>query len=98
MSPELRSHPAERRAHPRRPAAGPVSLRPEGLMSEPLEGQLVDVAQSGFRVRHNCPSLAAGQVVEFRFKSLRGRARVMWTRILHGRVESGFFILPPERA
>jgi hypothetical protein len=96
MSPEPGSHPVERRAHPRRPASGDVSLRPEGLMSEPLHGRLVDVAQSGFRARHDCQGLVAGQIVEFRFKALQGRARVMWTRILHGHVESGFFILPRE--
>ncbi|HEY3444628.1 MAG TPA: hypothetical protein VGK29_28010 [Paludibaculum sp.] len=42
--------------------------------------------------------LLTGQDVEFEHSAARGRARVMWTRILGSNVESGFLILSkPER-
>jgi hypothetical protein len=55
---------------------------------------MVDVNSSGFRARHSFQSLVSGSTVEFAYGSLQGRARVVWTRILSGQVESGFLILP----
>ena len=83
----------ERRAEPRRPARGPVLLRTGGSTPAPVWGRLVDIAQSGFRARHSARHLEAGQEVEFEISGLRGRARVVWTRIAGQRVESGFLIL-----
>jgi len=84
---------AERRKETRRPAAGVVRLRPDGLMSQLTEGRLLDVSPSGFRARHRCQALTAGQLVEFEFRRTNGRARVMWTQIRGKVVESGFYIL-----
>jgi hypothetical protein len=65
-------------------------------MSTAIEGQLLDIAQSGFRARHECHTLFSGQVVEFQHARAQGRARVVWTRIVGDRIESGFFILPAD--
>ena len=55
-------------------------------------GQLVDVSASGFRMAHECAALTAGQYVEFAHVEAKGRARVVWTRILDDAVESGFVL------
>jgi hypothetical protein len=94
MPPERHSNASDRRAEPRRPADGAVMLRPEGLMSAPVPGRLVDVAGAGFRARHSAKALVSGQIVEFEFEGAEGHARVVWTRILGESVESGFLILP----
>ena len=88
----------ERRAEPRLPANGAVSLSLNGSVLGAVPGHLVDLARSGFRAEHRSPSLLPGHIVEFRFGGVSGRARVIWTRILGERVESGFMILPEEGA
>ena len=84
---------SEKRREARRPAAGTVRLRYTN--PEPLEvqGRLIDVSSSGFRMTHHHTSLAAGQVVEFAHREAGGKARVMWNRILEDRVETGFFVI-----
>jgi hypothetical protein len=57
-----------------------------------VQGKLVDVSDNGFRMAHDCAALTAGQFVEFSHVEARGRARVVWTRILSGAVESGFLV------
>lgn len=82
----------ERRSERRQAAAG------DGWL-EPLEGgaredfRLVDVSPGGFRGRHRCPALAAGQKVRFCHGHAKGVAVVMWNRVLGGEVESGFLIV-----
>ena len=89
----------EQRREPRNAAAGEVrfsfnELGP-GLGTREVKGRLMDVSASGFRAQHDCSALTAGQVVQFRFvPRTRGEARVVWTRILDGCVETGFLILP----
>ena len=41
---------------------------------------------------HDCAALTAGQFVEFSHVEAKGRARVVWTRILAEAVESGFVL------
>ena len=90
---EKHSMGSDRRTAPRHAAEGEVNLRPDGLMSTAVRGQMLDVASSGFRARHDSPALMSGQIVEFAFNGAEGRARVVWTRISGGHVESGFLIL-----
>ena len=52
-----------------------------------------DVSAGGFRMVHDCRSIDAGQVVEFSHLEAAGRARVVWSRILDQRVESGFVVM-----
>jgi hypothetical protein len=62
--------------------------------SKEIRGKLLDRSTSGFRAEHDCPGLTSGQVVRFRITaSSHGTARVVWTRILGERVETGFLIL-----
>jgi hypothetical protein len=79
----------EQRREPRRPASGAVRvMTPRG----PVNGRLVDVSYSGFRMSHQGATLETGQVLEFRHGGAAGRARVIWNRIVQGRTETGFFI------
>ena len=83
----------EKRREQRREASGAVRIRFADPGPQSIEGRLMDVSASGFRMAHEFPSLAAGQLVEFAHIEARGRARVMWNRILDGRVETGFLII-----
>jgi hypothetical protein len=86
----------ERRAETRRAANGEVTLWLNGSALATVSGHLVDVAKSGFRAQHHSPALRPGHIVEFNLAGVNGRAQVVWTRILAGRVESGFLILGPD--
>jgi hypothetical protein len=83
----------EKRREERREASGQV--RVTFTDPEPLEidGTLMDVSANGFRMAHDCASLRSGQVVEFAHPEAKGRARVMWNRIMGGGVESGFLVV-----
>jgi hypothetical protein len=83
---------AEKRREARHRGQGSVLVRSENLGSRDIPGKLVDVSASGFRMAHHCAALTAGQYVEFAHLEAKGRARVVWTRILAERVESGFVI------
>ena len=85
---------AERRNEPRWPAAGEVRLRQDGVLTAPFVGRLMDLADTGFRARHNRLNIASGQVVAFEFAETCGVARAVWTRIVDGEAETGFRILP----
>ena len=82
----------EKRREARRSGSGTV--RVTFTDPEPLEidGRLMDISISGFRMAHDCASLQSGQVVEFAHIEATGRARVMWNRILAGGVETGFLV------
>jgi len=88
----------EQRREPRQSGAGDVLFLLAGSEGSPgrteVRGQLLDRSPSGFRAEHGFPGLTCGQIVEFRINgSARSRARVVWTRIMGARVETGFFIL-----
>jgi hypothetical protein len=89
---------AEKRREQRRQASGVVrvwqndsQLAPNG--SKQIEGRLIDISPSGFRMAHRDLSLEAGQVVEFSHGEAMGTARVMWNRIMDRTVETGFFVV-----
>lgn len=88
---------ADRRTEPRIAATGDVSLRESGILNAPFPGQLVDIAEHGFRARHKRLTLTCGQIVHFEFEDRSGEACAMWTRITGSEAESGFRILPEER-
>jgi len=82
----------EKRRETRRSATG--NVRVKFTDPEPLEidGKLMDVSVSGFRMSHAGASLHSGQVVEFAHIEATGRARVMWNRIQPDSVETGFLV------
>jgi hypothetical protein len=83
---------AEQRRETRRQGQGSVLVRPESPGLRDIQGRLVDVSASGFRMAHDCSALTAGQYVGFAHVEAKGRARVVWTRILDDTVESGFLV------
>jgi hypothetical protein len=89
----------EQRREPRRAAEGDLHLvlgdAGASFGSREVRGKLLDRSASGFRAQHDCPGLTCGQIVQFRLSaSSKGQARVVWTRLLGNRVETGFLILP----
>ncbi|MBZ5586405.1 MAG: hypothetical protein LAQ30_30300 [Acidobacteriia bacterium] len=85
--------PAERRAESRSRASGRICLRSPDLAARVICGELRDVSPHGFRAAHDCPGLASGQIVWLEQDGAARRARVVWTRIAAGLVESGFCYL-----
>lgn len=81
----------ERRREPRQPASGEVRLLTP--FHGEIVGMLADVSARGLRVVHAEPSLATGDEIQFRHAAAAGKARVVWTRILPGRIETGLVIL-----
>ena len=80
----------EQRKEPRRTAKGKVTVQ---TGRAEIQGQLVDVSDSGFRMAHDNASLEPGQVLQFAHREASGQARVIWNRIMSGRVETGFLIV-----
>jgi hypothetical protein len=83
----------EKRREARRIATGQVRVKftdPEPLE---IDGKLMDVSDSGFRMSHDCTALRSGQLVHFAHTEAQGRAQVIWTRILAEGVETGFLVV-----
>ena len=83
----------EKRREPRRPAHGSVVVQVPGPRPGEIQGRLMDVSASGFRMVYRTGSLEAGQVVEFHYEGASGQARVIWNRIDGASVQTGFLIL-----
>ena len=83
----------EKRREDRKPARGKIWFALEGAGSSEFSGRLRDSSKSGFRATHSNAALSTGQRVLFRHSRGKGRALVMWNRILAPEVESGFLII-----
>jgi hypothetical protein len=83
----------EKRRESRRQVDGLVRVEFSNPRPVNIEGRLMDISASGFRIAHSCKSLATGQVVLFSHSEATGRARVMWNRILDAKVETGFLVI-----
>jgi hypothetical protein len=86
----------DQRREQRRQATGVVHVRCLDHQKVEIEGRLIDISPSGFRMLHACVALAAGQLVEFSHPEAAGRARVMWNRVLAERVETGFLVVAAD--
>lgn len=84
---------AERRSEARRRSGEGVLLRVGGLLPREVAGRLVDISSGGFRAVHADRDLAVGDRVGFSHPEQRGEAVVVWIRITHGSIDSGFRIL-----
>jgi hypothetical protein len=80
------------RREPRRPARGLVVVR-FGQPEREVQGRLVDISASGFRIAHDCRTLETGQTVEFSHPEAHGKARVVWNRIAISGVETGLVLV-----
>lgn len=87
-------HSEERRRNPRREARGVIVLKilRSDLCAAPIRAFLKDLSASGFRASHTSKELCSGQEVAFCHDAAEGLARVVWTRIVGQKVESGFLI------
>lgn len=56
-------------------------------------GEMVDVSAGGFRVCHDDPDLRPGTEIRFEHLFFVGRAKVVWTDRLAGRLHSGLQVL-----
>jgi len=82
----------QKRSEERTVCAGEVCLSLDGPPPLETRGQLVDVSSHGFRAIHHKP-LLSGTEVRFQHKLFVGRARVVWTRTILEKSESGFQVL-----
>ncbi len=87
----------ERRAAPRSPATGSITLCYFDPAAVVAPATLVDVSEAGFRAAHDRPDLSPGTTVRFRMGEVSGEARVAWTRQQDGGVQSGFSVLSSGR-
>jgi hypothetical protein len=85
----------EHRREARRTASGPIVVRFGQEQAFEIQGHLLDVSPSGFRMLHQCTTLETGQMVEFSHPEASGTARVVWNRIVDRMVETGFFVVQP---
>jgi hypothetical protein len=85
----------DQRKEQRRPAEGVIRVWFANPEPFEIQGQLLDVSASGFRMAHECSTLQAGQMVEFAREKAAGRARVIWNRIANAHVETGFLLVTP---
>lgn len=83
----------DRRCEPRFPVSGVVELTVVDLAPRRFTANLLDRSRHGFRVAYECAGLHSGQEVRFEHSFGKGRAKVMWTRIVGDQAESGFLIL-----
>ena len=83
----------EKRREHRRKTSGRVRVNFRDAREQEIEGRLIDVSVSGFRMAHQVTSLTTGQLVEFSHGEASGQARVMWNRIVEGNVETGFLVV-----
>ena len=83
----------ERRRYPRYTCFERVRIDGDGAIPFRVDGLLLDAGAVGFRMTHQCWFLQRGQEVDFEYTGRKGRARVVWNRILPDRIETGFKIL-----
>ena len=92
------------RTEDRSSAVGLVRLILDHSGKHEVEGELLDLSLSGFRATHTSTALIPGKVIRFQYVasahqiavSKCGWARVIWTRTLDAKMESGFFVVLSE--
>lgn len=92
--PHQRLSSEDQRREARTAGEGRASVRArEGQPGPWSDAKLVDFSENGFRLDHGDTSFTAGQELDFAHPYAKGTARVVWNRILDGRVETGCLIL-----
>ncbi len=94
LTSESRQPASERRREDRVSTEGRLRLWTGLPLTPPVEAVLIDASRGGFRARHQCASLCPGDTVRLQWKEDMVHAKVVWTRVLCGAIESGFHILP----
>ncbi len=83
----------ERRHESRQQASGRIEFTVQAATQVVFQGELLDMSRSGFRARHERTSLSTGEKVRYAHHGGSGAAKVMWSRIFRGKVESGFLVV-----
>jgi hypothetical protein len=81
----------ERRRHPRTAVHGAAELVLED--STKVSGEMIEISQGGFRVRHEFRGFRENQHVSFVHAFGKGKARVVWSREVGQQIETGFCLL-----
>ena len=89
MPPKL----SNRRSEERATHGGDILLSSEDPLHRDIHAHLIDISKNGFRAAYEFPALSPGQLVAYRHAGARGKARVMWTRIIAATIESGFLTI-----
>ena len=84
---------SNRRSEKRVIGAGDILLSFDDPLHCDFRADLVDLSQNGFRAAYEYAPLSPGQLVAFERANARGTARVIWTRIIGARTESGFLAI-----
>jgi hypothetical protein len=84
---------SDQRSSPRLPHSGRVEMTFQDPGAATIEAELIDISATGFRAAHACKVLSPGLEVQYRREGAAGRARVIWTYMLHGQSVSGFLVL-----
>ena len=87
--PDKGGSPAERRCEERKPATGEVTIR---VGDRVINGDMVDVSPSGFRMRYFGDPLDVGSEVEITYPWGTVKARIMWFHVIAGMCDVGFYI------
>jgi hypothetical protein len=85
--------PVESRREQRYVLLGHVAIEVSRPRPHVIDGELCDISNHGFRASYSGNLLSSGIEITFRHHLFRGRARVVWSRHLPDRNESGFYIL-----
>ena len=83
----------DRRIDQRSPCADPVEMFFSNPSPIAVSGTLVDQSPSGFRVKHECPTLDPGLEISYCRDGEMGHARVVWTMVAGSHRMSGMVVL-----
>ena len=83
----------DRRQEERSRRSGVIEILFEDPNPVTVKADLMEVSTRGFRAAHDANQLTPGLEVHYSGTSSSGRARVIWTHVLGGRIVSGFLIL-----
>jgi hypothetical protein len=84
---------SERRQAKRHPATGRIEVLFADPVPTVIEGEVLDVSSSGFRLSHTSNQLVAGLDVQLRYEGHQYMARIIWTHIQNGQRFSGCMLL-----
>jgi hypothetical protein len=87
---------SERRRAQRRAATGTIEVLFADPVPTVIEGEVLDVSSTGFRLSHTSNQLVAGLDVQLRYEGHQYLARIIWTHIQNGHRQSGCMLLRGE--
>lgn len=83
----------DHRKEPRFVCRGDVRITATEPSLRQIDAELLDISNHGFRTSYSAEMLSPGTEVSFHHRFFQGKARVMWSRHLPDRNESGCMVL-----